>query len=220
MLPVNAQHGGIPFTPDSLPMEQKQRRRPPRNHRSGKTRGPLDPAAAKEKAERDFEKEIEMRLHYFIDSNEQELELEPMNSFRRRLVHNVAKTFNMETESRGEEPTRYVALIKTGDSAAPSADSETSAAPNSKTDETALPNRKAEEPAAPRGRAPRTWDFGNQTFPIDPGKDGVRLALKIDGSLEVWRESEQKYILFDCVVTAREVRVRQGKILQPGDSGW
>lgn len=212
-------------------MDEKKRRRP-RRPRGGDHREPRDDAA-KERAEREFRRELETRFNFFLDSDEDELELEPMNSFRRRIAHTVAKEFNFDTESRGEEPNRYVALIKTEDSAAP----EGGITPEPEDDEPAeeqpreareerrparsdRPAARSERPAARGERPARKWDYGNQTFPIEPGDKGLRLALKIDGSLEVWRESEEDYIIFDRMVTAREVRVRDGKIVQPGEPGW
>ncbi len=211
-------------------MDEKRRRRP-RTPRGGDNRNSRD-SAAKERAEQEFRREIETRFHFFLDSDENELELEPMNSFRRRIAHTVAKEFNFDTESRGEEPNRYVALIKTEDSVAP--EGGTSAEPEAEmeadepaAEEQPAPSRPREARGeredhrpARRERPPRKWDYGNQTFPIEPGKDGLRLALKSDGSLEVWRASEEDYIVFECMVTAREVRVRDGKIVQPGEPGW
>lgn len=41
----------------------------------------------------------------------QPVELKPMNAFERRLVHNVVANFeNLATESRGEEPNRFVVI--------------------------------------------------------------------------------------------------------------
>ena len=40
-----------------------------------------------------------------------EVKMDPMNSYERRAVHNVAGKFkNIETESFGEEPNRYVVI--------------------------------------------------------------------------------------------------------------
>lgn len=143
----------------------------------------------KEKIDREFAREIEMRISYFLQSGEAELELEPMNSYRRRMVHNIAKKYQLQSESRGEDRSRYVCLIKTAEAAPP-------------------------PEAAPKVRL---WDYGNQTFPVSPG---AHIALKVDGSVELWRESERANVLADRVVTAREIRIRNGKILQPGDPGY
>lgn len=173
--------------------EHRRGPRRPRRDRDGRRERERDPAEIKERIDREFAREIEMRISYFLQSAETELELEPMNSYRRRMVHNVARKFNLDTESRGEDRSRYVCLIKTAD---------TSEAPPEK---------------APRVRL---WDYGSQTFPVNPGKDGIHMALKVDGSIELFRESERAHILADRVVTAREFRIRNGKIVQPGEPGY
>lgn len=136
-----------------------------------------------------------MRIAYFLRSPEEELELEPMNSYRRRMVHTIGVKFNLRTESRGADRDRYVCLVKTPETLAPEAE------------------------AAPAGRV-RLWDFGSQTFPVNPGQHGIHMALKVDGSLELFREQDRAHIVADRVVTSREFRVRQGRILQPDDPGY
>lgn len=132
-----------------------------------------------------------MRISYFLQSPEQELELEPMNSYRRRVVHNIAGKFHLRTESRGEDRDRYVCLIKTG-----------------------------ETPASPAPSRVRLWDYGSQVFPVNPGPKGIHVALKVDGSVELLREEERAQVLAERLVTTHEFRVRQGKILVPGDPGY
>lgn len=141
--------------------------------------------------DRDFLRELEMRISYFLQSEEQSLDLEPMNSYRRRIVHTVAKKYSMTSESRGEDRERYVCLNKSGETPAP----------------TEKPNV-------------RLWDFGTQSFTVNPGENGLHLALKIDGSVEIWNEREKNQIIADRVVNANEIRIRQGKILVPGDPGY
>jgi len=136
-----------------------------------------------------------MRISYFLRSEEEELELEPMNSYRRRMVHNLATKYHLRTESRGEDRERYVCLIKTEDTA-----------------ET--------PPETAASRPPRLWDFGSQSFPVNPGKDGTHLALKSDGSIELFSEHNRSHILTDRVVTSREFRIRQGRIVMPGEEGY
>jgi len=168
--------------------ENDRKGRPPRR---GRERERDD---GKERAERDFQREIQMRITYFLDSEEQELELEPMNSFRRREVHTLAKQYNLQSDSVGEDRDRRIRLTKTEET-----------------------EKKAPERPAPRVRL---WDFGNQTFRLQPGKNGVRMALKVDGSVEIWREAESSHIIADRVVESSEFRIRQGRILVPGEAGY
>ena len=167
--------------------DNEGRRRPRRPQREESR----DPAEIKEKIDREFGREIEMRIGYFLQSEERELDLEPMNSYRRRMVHTIAKKFTLDSESRGEDRERYVCLLKT---------QETTQSP-------------------PPSRA-RMWDFGSQNFNVNPGQHGIRMALKIDGSVEIWRASEQSHIITDRVVTTQEFRIRQGKIVMPGEAGY
>lgn len=139
-----------------------------------------------------------MRISYFLQSPEEELELEPMNSYRRRMVHSIASKFHLRTESRGEDRDRYVCLVKTA---------ETQTTPDTGGE-------------APPARRVRLWDYGNQTFPVKPGPNGIHMALKVDGSIEIFRDADRSHILADRVIKAHEFRVRQGKLLEPGDPGY
>ena len=49
----------------------------------------------------------------FIKSEETQLQLEPMNSFRRRMVHKIGTKYKLTSESKGEGINRSVSLIKT-----------------------------------------------------------------------------------------------------------
>ncbi len=66
----------------------------------------------------------------------------------------------------------------------------------------------------------RLWDYGSQTFPVNPGREGIHMALMLDGSVEIYREEERKHIVSDRVVHANEFRVRKGRIVVPGDPGY
>ena len=49
----------------------------------------------------------------FIKSEETQLQLEPMNSFRRRMVHKIGSKYKLTSESTGEGINRSVSLRKT-----------------------------------------------------------------------------------------------------------
>ena len=177
---------GIFLNEQEFMHRDNDRKRQPRRPRRETT-----PEERKEKIDRDFQRELEMRFSYFLQSEEQSLDLEPMNSYRRRMVHTAAKKYNMTSESRGEDRDRYVCLIKSGDT-----------------------------PAATEKPNVRLWDFGSQSFTVNPGENGIHLALKIDGSVEIWNEREKNQIIADRVVNTNEIRIRQGKILIPGEAGY
>ena len=70
----------------------------------------LDASNYKEKKERFFEKDIKNIINEVIRSKD-EVKLDPMNSYKRRIVHSIASEYyNIETESFGEEPERYVVI--------------------------------------------------------------------------------------------------------------
>ncbi|HUJ77095.1 MAG TPA: hypothetical protein VL359_19675, partial [bacterium] len=70
------------------------------------------------------------------------------------------------------------------------------------------------------GSSGKAWDYGSQVFPVDPGTNGVRIALKRDGSIELYQERDRSHVVAERLVTSRQFRVRQGKIVQPGEPGW
>lgn len=70
----------------------------------------LDASNYKVKKERFFEKDIKNIINDVMKSKD-EVKLDPMNSYKRRIVHSIASEYyNIETESFGEEPERYVVI--------------------------------------------------------------------------------------------------------------
>ena len=70
----------------------------------------LDASNYKAKKERFFEKDIKKIINDVMKSKD-EVKLDPMNSYKRRIVHSIASEYyNIETESFGEEPNRYVVI--------------------------------------------------------------------------------------------------------------
>ena len=63
--------------------------------------------------------EINVALISFIKSNETHLQMDPMNSYRRRMVHKIGTEFKLTSESTGEGDSRAVQLEKTNASAIP-----------------------------------------------------------------------------------------------------
>ena len=63
--------------------------------------------------------EINVALISFIKSNETHLQMDPMNSYRRRMVHKIGTEFKLTSESTGEGDNRSVQLEKTNASAIP-----------------------------------------------------------------------------------------------------
>ena len=70
----------------------------------------LDASNYKVKKEKFFERDIKNIINDVIKSKD-EVKLDPMNSYKRRIVHSIASEYyNIETESFGEEPERYVVI--------------------------------------------------------------------------------------------------------------
>ena len=70
----------------------------------------LDASNYKAKKERFFERDIKNIINDVMKSKD-EVKLDPMNSYNRRIVHSIASEYyNIETESFGEEPNRYVVI--------------------------------------------------------------------------------------------------------------
>ncbi len=57
--------------------------------------------------------EINDAVVSFIKSEETQLQMEPMNSFRRRMVHKIGSKYKLTSESTGEGINRSVSLRKT-----------------------------------------------------------------------------------------------------------
>lgn len=214
----------LPRSRDEGPRRPRRRKRPPgregRDSREG--REARESGLDRERSEREFGDEMHRRLQQFLVSDEQGMALEPMNSFKRRIVHNLAKEYRIETESRGEDRERYVYLMRTTSSATPEhaprgipAERPPGASGSDRGRDEEPPEDATDFPSAAR-----VWDFGSQTFPVNPGENGVHIAVKRDGSIEIFQEKDRSHVVAERVVTARQIRVRKGKILQPGEPGW
>lgn len=70
----------------------------------------LDASNYKLKKEKYFERDIKKIINDVMKTKI-EVKLDPMNSFKRRIVHSIVSDYyNLESESFGEEPNRYVVI--------------------------------------------------------------------------------------------------------------
>ncbi|MBQ9318274.1 MAG: KH domain-containing protein [Bacilli bacterium] len=70
----------------------------------------MDVSNYKKKIEKRFEEEIKKIINEVMKTRI-ETKLDPMNSYRRRIVHSIASNYyNIETHSVGEEPNRYTVI--------------------------------------------------------------------------------------------------------------
>ena len=63
--------------------------------------------------------DINAAIVCFIQSDESQLQMEPMNSYRRRMVHKIGNEYKLSSESTGEGDSRSVRLSKTATTAIP-----------------------------------------------------------------------------------------------------
>ena len=70
----------------------------------------IDASNYKKKKEEYFERDIK-KIAKEVLNTKIDVKLDPMNSYKRRIVHNLASNFkNIKTESVGEEPNRYTII--------------------------------------------------------------------------------------------------------------
>lgn len=63
--------------------------------------------------------DVNAEIVRFVNSEEKSLQLEPMNSYRRRLVHKIGSEFKLSSKSTGDGDNRSVCLLKTKETAIP-----------------------------------------------------------------------------------------------------
>ena len=81
-----------------------------RNHIDMEIKINVDASNYKRKKEESFEREMKKIIKSVLNTHI-EVKLDPMNSYNRRIVHNLASKFkNVRTESVGEEPNRYTII--------------------------------------------------------------------------------------------------------------
>ena len=63
--------------------------------------------------------DINATIVCFIQSNEINMQMNPMNSYRRRMVHKIGTEYKLSSKSTGEGENRSVRLSKTANTAIP-----------------------------------------------------------------------------------------------------
>lgn len=63
--------------------------------------------------------EVNAVIVRFIKSDETHLQMDPMNSYRRRMVHKIGAEYKLTSESTGDGEDRSVRLAKTNDTSIP-----------------------------------------------------------------------------------------------------
>ena len=132
-------------------------------------------------------------LTEFITSDEKELILPPMNSFFRRLIHNLAKRFKLVTASSGGELDRHVVIKKSKESFIPE------------------PLTKKIQPV---------WNFGDREFLVNPLAEKVEIGLEKDGTISLADPDKIRTYLDVKKVTTGAFKIRNNRVVEIHDTEW
>ncbi|NQU63255.1 MAG: hypothetical protein HQ517_03080 [SAR324 cluster bacterium] len=142
--------------------------------------------------EEEFIIEQEEKLIEFLESKDKVLHLEPMNSFYRRLIHNLAARYGFGTSSEGADKDRHVVITKTNES---------------------------KTPERIKRKDPVTWNFRDREFLVDPLAEEVDVYLAKDGSVGLYNESVRDHITRKKVVSG-VFKIKMNKIVELQDDEW
>ena len=132
------------------------------------------------------------KLSKYVANDKEVVHLDPMNSFYRRLIHNLANDFKFKTHSEGQGNERHIVLSKTA--------------------KTATPNRtKTEKPK---------WDFGDQEFLVNSSAGGINIFLGRDGNIGIYDENQNVPYLDKRMVKSSSFKVKNSKIIVVEDNNW
>jgi len=143
--------------------------------------------------DQEFLLKIQGDLVTFMESESQELHLDAMNSYQRRLVHQLVKGFKVETTSEGEGDDRHVVVNKNEQSRIPEL----------------LPVRNNT----------RIWNYGDREFFV-PMHEPVHVGVTKDGSVLICEEGEDNRFLGTRTVYSGAFKVKENKIIEFSDDEW
>lgn len=139
--------------------------------------------------------QVESNLLSFISSDEGVYQLEPMNAYYRRIVHQMATDCGLESCSIGEEGERTIQLTRTGRASTP--------------DKLwSLQYQIEIEPI---------FDYGNRVYLAVPL---TTIVLRKDGSFGIPTTEDREPILTERQVPVQQFRIRKNQILCPSDPEW
>jgi hypothetical protein len=142
--------------------------------------------------EEEFLIQYEQRLIDFVESGEQTLHVEPMNSYYRRLMHNLALRFNLKSHSEGADRDRHVVVIKS--------------------ENARVPDR------IPR-KDPVIWNYGDREFLVDPLAKEVEIYLGKDGTVGILSDGIKDVITSRKVVSGA-FKIKRNRIVEVHDDEW
>jgi hypothetical protein len=140
-----------------------------------------------------FVAEYEEQFIAFMKGEEASLHLEPMNSYYRRLVHQLATEFKLTTNSEGEGPERHVVLTK---------------------------NKNSRIPDKLKNQKPVIWNFGDREFLVDPLQPEVEVYLGKDGSVGLFDEATTVSYIAKKKVVSGVFKIKMNKIVELHDKEW
>ena len=132
-------------------------------------------------------------MEFLADGEAETLAVPPMNSYHRRIVHEIAKDFNLESSSEGEGEQRHNVLKKKEGTYRPS---------------------KSEIEEIKR------IDHGDKEFFVVADPDGVEVSLFQDGSFGIGESSSDREILDRKVISSGSFKIKDRRILDFHDVEW
>jgi len=173
-------------------MATKYNQKRERSDRFSDKRKRTNSAPAPSLEDRSFNNMIFDQFEEFIKSGETTLLMPPMNSYKRRLVHQLALEFEMESQSEGEDKERHNVLTKT--------------------DKTAVPQKSPLKQI--------TWNHGNREYLTPKSRDGVKISLLSNGSVMTDGAYLPDDIITSKVVTTGSFKVINNRIIEFHEDGW
>jgi len=129
----------------------------------------------------------------FIKSDQEILHLEPMNSYFRKLAHDLGAEFKCLTKSDGEGAERHIVVEKTEQSFLPE-----------KT------NRKKRQ----------TWSFGDREFFVDTTRKSVEVYLDKDGNIGFYDEKTNPRHVVRKKISSGSFKIKENQIIEITDAAW
>lgn len=148
----------------------------------------------------EFLQEINQRILQFLKTEEEMLEFEPMNSYQRRLVHQMGTLYDLSSKSVGGREERYVCLLKAGS-----------------LEQTTPPEPPTPEPGPANPGRTFMIDRGDEIFYCRPGQ---RILLRMDGSFGVPTSDNTLRVLDEREISSGMFRIQHNHLICPEDEQW
>lgn len=141
----------------------------------------------------DLIEEYSERLTEFLESGEKELAFPPMNSYQRRLVHQLASDFGLETSSQGEGHDRHICVST---------------------------QKGAKVPEAVKNKPKAVWNYGDKEFFVNCLAAKIEVYLAKDGTVALWDEENPAHFLDKREMSTSSFKIKNSKIVEITDAEW